>query len=91
MVRVLWRFFFFFFHYHLCDVMARNCSKDERAQLGWTGGEEHLNLKGPKFEVLSRPKKFVVPRSSLRIGRICMRKVFYNSFDYTLATMAPGR
>lgn len=54
----------------------------------WRRRRKHLNLKGSKFGVLSGPKKkFAVfsPHVPHRSG-ICMRKVLYDSFDYTLAT-----
>lgn len=55
----------------------------------WRRRRKHLNLKGSKFGVLSGPKKkfavFSRPHVPHRSG-ICMRKVLYDSFDYTLAT-----
>lgn len=80
--------FFFLFFITIYTTPARETVREKNARRLFDRGE-HLNLKGPKFEVLSSPKKFVVPSPGLRIECICMRKVFYNSFDYTLATMAP--
>ena len=79
--------FFLFFFITIYTTPAREAVREKNARRLFDRGE-HLNLKGPKFEVLSSPKKFVVPSPGLGIECICMRKVFYNSFDYTLATMA---
>lgn len=81
-------FLFFLFFITIYTTPARETVREKNARRLFDRAE-HLNLKGTKFEVLSSPKKFVVPSPGLRIECICMRKVFYNSFDYTLATMAP--
>lgn len=85
-VRVLWRFFFSF--HHLRDIDIARKEEEERATAARPCQGRAFKFKRTQVRSFKQSQRSSL--SLLRVcirERICMRKVFYNSFDYTLATM----
>lgn len=67
-VRVLWRFFFLFTIF--VTSTSRGKKKRNARRLLDRARGEHLNLKGPKFEVLSRAKEVRCPFYGSAFGSV---------------------